>query len=306
MLQQDRSTSSKYSRMESPQCGCSIVAPTALRSALILSQPEPFSQAHLTLFLTITNNKIFQCLCPTQWRTTSFRILTMLWLSNTGSNSQTFRRQRTFLEGFAAALLDELVMPFPIPNPRSRTFLCLPTPSGPNWSKKCWMTWSHTDAPMPLMLAFVTTLLGSMRNLTRHASIARKLASPLPEFLSDPSMNFGSRKWLSMRGSISSPSEGEVTHVGKRGSVHPPSIQWWHWALSLSCTNGENDFAGRRSSVTAMRTFCMTWSGHCSEKNTENSELHFLKNLVHEHIHKKFWCDVKSLATVGRLRLAVS
>jgi len=59
--QLERSTSTKCSMMESPRCG-SLFAGTycTLLYYLTLSQTELSSQAHLTLFLTITNNNIFQ------------------------------------------------------------------------------------------------------------------------------------------------------------------------------------------------------------------------------------------------------
>jgi len=62
----DRSTPAKCSTMEFPTMDCSLVAPAALCSALIPLTTEPSPQAHLALFLTMTNNSIFQCLCPTQ------------------------------------------------------------------------------------------------------------------------------------------------------------------------------------------------------------------------------------------------
>jgi len=48
---------------------CSLVAPAAFCSTLIPLTTEPFFHAHLPLFLTITNNNIFQCLYPTPWPT---------------------------------------------------------------------------------------------------------------------------------------------------------------------------------------------------------------------------------------------
>jgi len=56
----DRSTPANCSTMELPTMDCSLVAPTALGSTLILLTTELSSQAHLTSFLTKTNNKLFK------------------------------------------------------------------------------------------------------------------------------------------------------------------------------------------------------------------------------------------------------
>jgi len=122
---------------------CFAVAPAALCSyrTLILSQPEHLFQAHHTLFLTLTNNNIFQQLHPTQWPTTFSvfsRIPITSWLTNAGNNPQTLPRQRTPLAGYAAASLAEPAMLSSTPNPRCRAFSCLPTPFGPRWNKKHW------------------------------------------------------------------------------------------------------------------------------------------------------------------------
>jgi len=84
------------------------------------------------------------------------------WLCNARNNPQTFLTQETFSDGFGAALLGELVMRVSIPRPRSRTFLCLLTSFGLPWNKKHWMIWSHADVSMPVMSAFITTLLEQM------------------------------------------------------------------------------------------------------------------------------------------------
>jgi len=161
-----------------------------------LSQTEPFSHTHLTSFLTITNNIIFQ-VCPTQWPTVfldSSRLPMTSWLHNPGNNPQTLPKQRTSSVGYAAASLAGSALSSFILNPRYRAFSCWPTTFGPRWSKKYWTIWSHMDAPTPPTGAFVTTLQESMTNLTRHASTARRLASPLPELWSSPSVQLTSRK----------------------------------------------------------------------------------------------------------------
>jgi len=96
------------------------------------------------------------------------------------------------------------------------TFFCLPTPSGPKWSKKCWTIWSHADAPTPLISAFTTTLLESMENLTRHAWTARTLASSLPELSSSPGVQLTSSKRPFSCGSTSSSPSTTGTFFLKR------------------------------------------------------------------------------------------
>ena len=137
----DRPTPAKCSTMESPAMDGSLVAPTALCSALIHLTTELFSQAHLTSFLTITNNNIFQHLCPTQWPTVflvSSRTPSFKWRHNHGNNPQTLPTPRTSSVDCAAASLAELGMSSGTPRPRHRAFSCLPTPFGPRWNRKSW------------------------------------------------------------------------------------------------------------------------------------------------------------------------
>jgi len=117
---------------------CSTVAPAGLCSTLILilSQLEHPFQTHLALFLTTTNNNIFQCSCPTQWPTAflvSCPIPSFNWLPNHGNNPQTLPMPRTFSIACAVASLAKLGTSSGTPKPRCRSFFCSPTDAV--WSK---------------------------------------------------------------------------------------------------------------------------------------------------------------------------
>lgn len=108
-----------------------VVAPAALDFMLSLFH-------NLSFFLTTTNNKIIQQLCPTQWPT-FFPMLKTSGASKTGNNPQTFRKQKNTLDAFTAVLLGNPTTMMQTQRPRLRMSLCSLTPSGLKWNKKCSM-----------------------------------------------------------------------------------------------------------------------------------------------------------------------